>query len=150
MENVEQSPQELSTLYQLADKYDLLVGLFDVEFNSQLTLDQCETLADKVMKVFTRPEAKKLVAAATQQPEEHITSLEPVAKTPWDWIAGKNVKLTEAVMHPVNADMIMTLLRALEVWAHDHGYSDMRDIKLAQATWKNDGLFIQFAYDPSF
>lgn len=143
-----QSPEELSSLYQLADKYDLLVGLFDVEFDCQLTLEQCEHLADKVMKVFTRPEAKKLVAAVVQ--ETPVATVEPAAKTPWDWIAGKNVKLTEALMTPVNADMIMTMLRALEVWAHDHGYEDMRDIKLAQATWKNDGLFVQFAYDPSF
>jgi vesicle coat complex subunit len=143
------SEEEMSKLYQLADRYDLLVGLFDVEFNSQLTLEQCETLADKVMKVFTSAEAKKLVAVVAPT-ESQVTSLEPVAKTPWDWIANKNQKLTEAAMHPANADMIMTLLRALEVWAHAHGYEDVRDIKLAQATWKDDGLFIQFAHDPSF
>lgn len=83
------------------------------------------------------------VARATVPPDRSV-SVEPVGKTPWDWIAGKNYALMQAASHQGTSGAIMSLLRGMEVWAHDRGTTlDYTDV--AQTVWTADGrLLIEF------
>jgi len=91
------------------------------------------------------------VARATvpSSPSESI-SVEPVGKTPWDWICGKNIALMQAAAHEGTAGAIMDLLRGMELWARDHSTTlDYADV--GRTTWTDDGrLIVEFKIGEGF
>ncbi len=92
------------------------------------------------------------VARATMPPSDPKNSItvEPIGKTPWDWIAGKNLALMMAAGHEGTSGAIMALLRGMEVWAHDHG-TTLEYADVGRTIWTDDGrLIIEFKTGEGF
>ena len=89
------------------------------------------------------------VARATVPPSSS-TSVEPVGKTPWDWIAGKNIRFMLAAAHDGTSNAIMTMLRGMEVWARDHA-TTLEYVDVSRTVWTDDGrLIIEFKTGEGF
>ncbi|MGH7745663.1 MAG: hypothetical protein ACREQ5_12875 [Candidatus Dormibacteria bacterium] len=77
-----------------------------------------------------------------------VAYCEPVGKTPWDWIAGKNIAFMRAAARPSTSHAIMDMLRGAEVWARDHNLT-LDDVVVKSSVWTADGrLVLTFTMDP--
>lgn len=88
---------------------------------------------------------QRVIRATTPPPETtEGARVEPLGKTVWDWIQGKNIRLMHAAAHEGAANAIMDMLRGMEVWGHDRGV-DLEYVDVGRTSWTPDGrLVIEF------